>query len=147
MKKIDLHIHTVPGISDGEFIFCLDAFKRYVLEGKLDAVAVTNHNIFDVAQFRTIKETLGITVFPGMEVDLERGHLLIISDGSNLEDFESRASLVSQKIAKIGDAISVEEMEKIFGDLRSYLIIPHYDKEPSINGQTIERIKPYISAV
>lgn len=146
MKKIDLHIHTVPGTSDGEFVFCLDAFKRYVSEARLDAVAVTNHNIFDVAQFRTIKETLGVTVFPGMEVDLERGHLLIISDGSNLEDFESRASLVSQKITKIGDAISVEEMEKIFGDLSSYLIIPHYDKEPSITGQTIEKIKPYISA-
>lgn len=146
MKKIDLHVHTVPGISDSEFVFCLDAFKRYVSETRLDAVAVTNHNIFDAAQFRTIKESLGITVFPGMEVDLERGHLLIISDGSNLEDFESRASLVSQKISKIGDAISVEEMEKIFGDLRSYLIIPHYDKDPSIDGQTIEKIKPYISA-
>ena len=146
MKKIDLHIHTVPGISDSDFVFCLDAFKRYVLEARLDAVAVTNHNIFDAAQFRTIKKTLGITVFPGMEVDLERGHLLIISDGSNLEDFESRASLVSQKITKIGDAISVEEMEKIFGDLRRYLIIPHYDKDPSIDGQTIEKIKSYISA-
>ena len=146
MKKIDLHVHTVPGISDSEFVFCLDAFERYVSEARLDAVAVTNHNIFDAAQFRTIKETLDITVFPGIEVDLERGHLLIISDGSNLEDFESRASLVSQKITQIGDTISVEEMEKIFGDLRSYLIIPHYDKAPSITGQTIEKIKPYISA-
>lgn len=146
MKKIDLHVHTVPGISDSEFVFCLDAFKRYVSEAKLDAIAVTNHNIFDAAQFRTIKETLDITVFPGIEVDLEGGHLLIISDGSNLEDFESRASLVSQKITQIGDTISVEEMEKIFGDLRSYLIIPHYDKAPSITGQTIEKIKPYISA-
>jgi hypothetical protein len=146
VKKIDLHIHTVPGISDGEFVFCLDAFKRYVSDAKLNAVAVTNHNIFDVAQFRTIKETLGIIVFPGMEVDLERGHLLIISDGSNLEDFESRASLVSQKITKIGDTISVNELEKIFGDLKSYLIIPHYDKDPSIDAQTMERLKAYISA-
>ena len=81
MKKIDLHIHTVPSVSDGEFVFCLDTFKRYVSEARLDAVAVTNHNIFDVAQFRTIKETLDIKVFPGMEVNLERGQLLIISDG------------------------------------------------------------------
>lgn len=146
MKKIDLHIHTVPGISDSDFVFCLDAFKRYVSEARLDAVAVTNHNIFDGAQFRTIKETLGIPVFPGMEVDLERGHLLIISDGLKLEDFDSRAKLVSQKIAKIGDTISVEDLKKIFGDLKSYLIIPHYDKEPSITGQTIAKINPYVSA-
>lgn len=144
MKKIDLHIHTVPGISDSDFVFCLDAFKRYVSEASLDAVAVTNHNLFDVAQFRAIKEALGIAVFPGMEVNLDKGHLLIISDGLNLEDFESRASLVSQKITKIGDCISVDEMEKIFGNLGSYLIIPHYDKQPSITAQTIERIKSHI---
>lgn len=144
MKKIDLHIHTVPGISDSDFVFCLDAFKRYVSEASLDAVAVTNHNLFDVAQFRAIKEALGIAVFPGMEVNLDKGHLLIISDGLNLEDFESRASLVSQKITKIGDCISVDEMEEIFGNLGSYLIIPHYDKQPSITAQTIERIKSHI---
>lgn len=146
MKKIDLHVHTVPAISDSQFVFSLDTFKRYVSEAKLDAVAVTNHDIFDGVQFRTIKETLDVTVFPGIEVNLEKGHLLIISDGSNLEDFEARANLVSQKITKIGDTLSVEELEKIFGDLRNYLIIPHYDKEPSITGQTLERIKPYISA-
>lgn len=146
MKKIDLHIHTVPTISDSQFVFSLDAFKRYVSAAKLDAVAVTNHDIFDGTQFRTIKETLDITVFPGIEVNLEKGHLLIISDGSNLEDFEARTNLVSLKITQIGDSISVEELERIFGDLRNYLVIPHYDKRPSITGETLERIKPYISA-
>jgi len=146
LKKIDLHIHTVPTISDSQFIFSLDAFKRYVAEANLDAVAVTNHDVFDGAQFKAIKEALNVTVFPGLEVKLENGHLLIISDGSILEDFEARANLISQKITKIADSISVEDLEKIFGDLKKYLIIPHYDKEPSITGETLERIKPYISA-
>lgn len=146
MKKIDLHIHTVPTISDSWFVFSLDVFKRYVSEAKLDAVAITNHDVFDGAQFRTIRESLGVTVFPGIEVNLEKGHILIISDGSSLEDFEARTSLLSQKITKIGDNISAEELEKIFGDLRKYLVIPHYDKEPSITGQTLKRITPYILA-
>ncbi len=46
MKKIDLHIHTVKTNTDNDFTFSLEAFKRYVTEGCLDAVAVTNHNIF-----------------------------------------------------------------------------------------------------
>jgi len=146
LKKIDLHIHTVPTISDSEFIFSLDAFKRYVAETNLDAVAVTNHDVFDGTQFRAIKEALNVTVFPGLEVSLASGHLLIISDGTNLEDFEARTNLISQKITKIGDTISVDNLEKILGDLKNYLIIPHYDKEPSITGETLERIKPYISA-
>lgn len=146
MKKIDLHIHTVPTISDSQFTFSLNVFKRYVAEANLDAVAVTNHDVFDGAQFRTIKEELDATVFPGIEVNLESGHVLIISAGANLEDFEARTNLVSQKITKIGDSISFEELKKIFGDLRNYLVIPHYDKTPSITGETLERIKPYVSA-
>lgn len=146
MKKIDLHIHTVPTISDSQFVFSLDVFKRYVSEAKLDAVAITNHDIFDVAQFRTIREALGVTVFPGIEVNLEKGHVLIISDELTLEDFEARTSLVSQKITKIGDKISVEELKEIFGDLTKYLVIPHYDKDPPITGQTLESISRYISA-
>ncbi len=146
MKKIDLHIHTVPTFSDSPFDFSLDEFKRYVAEANLDAVAVTNHDIFDGKQFRIIKEALGITVFPGIEVNLEKGHVLIISDDSNLKDFETKTNLVSRKITKIGDSISVEELIKIFGDLGDYLVIPHYDKSPSIAGDTLEKIKPYVSA-
>lgn len=146
MKKIDLHIHTVPTISDSHFIFSLDAFKRYVAEANLDAVAITNHDVFDGAQFRIIKGASDITVFPGIEVNLEKGHLLIISNGLDLKDFEARTNLVSKKITKIGDSISVEELEKIFGDLGNYLVIPHYNKSPSIAGEALERIKPYVSA-
>lgn len=146
MKKIDLHIHTIPTASDSQFDFSIDAFKRYVAEANLDAVAVTNHDIFDGAQFREIKEALDITVFPGIEVNLEKGHVLIISDGSNLEDFEARTNLVSGKINKIGDSISVDELENIFGDLGNYLVIPHYDKSPSITGEALEKIKQYTTA-
>ena len=146
MKKIDLHIHTVPGNSDGKFEFSLDGLKRYVSEAKLDAIAVTNHNLFDAIQFRKIQSALDIAVFPGIEVYLERGHILIISDGCDLEDFESRTEHIMEIIAHTGDTLSVEEMSKIYGDLDRYLIIPHYDKDPSITSETIDSIKPYINA-
>lgn len=146
LKKIDLHIHTVPTISDSHFVFSLDAFKRYVSEAKLDAVAVTNHDLFDAAQFRTIKDALNILVFPGIEVNLVEGHVLIIGNGSNLGDFEARTNLVSKRITKIGDCLSVDELEMIFGDLSKYLVIPHYDKHPAITGETLQRLKCYVSA-
>jgi ABC-type dipeptide/oligopeptide/nickel transport system ATPase component len=146
LKKIDLHIHTVPSINDSQFVFSLDTFKRYVAEAHLDAVAVTNHYVFDGTQFRIIQEALDVTVFPGIEVNLENGHVLIISNGSNLEDFEAKTNLVSKKITQVGDRISVVDLEKIFGDLGNYLVIPHYDKSPSIAGETLEKIKPYVSA-
>ena len=146
MKKIDLHIHTVPTISDSQFEFSLDTFKKYAEEAHLDAVAITNHDVFDAVQFTTIKDALDITVFPGIEVNLEQGHILLISDGVNLEDFDIRTKSVSQQITQIGDSISFDELEKIFGDLNNYLVIPHYEKNPAITGETLEKIKPYASA-
>lgn len=146
MKKIDLHIHTVSTFSDRPFTFSLDSFKRYVTDAKLDAVAVTNHDVFDGAQFRQIQEELTATVFPGIEVNVGSGHLLIIARPSDLDDFASKTTLVSQRITKVGDSMSVEELIKIFGNLQSYLLIPHYDKGPPIAGETLEKLRPYISA-
>lgn len=146
MKKIDLHIHTVATINDSDFVFSLDNVIRYVNEAKLDAIAVTNHDKFDGNQFRTIKESLDITILPGIEVNIDRGHVLLISDGSNIEDFEAKCDRVAEKIAQSGDSISVDELELIFGDLSDYLIIPHYDKKPSIKGETLDQIARYVTA-
>jgi predicted metal-dependent phosphoesterase TrpH len=53
LKKIDLHIHTISTFSDNGFTYSLDTFKRYVEEAKLDAVAVTNHDMFDPGAIRS----------------------------------------------------------------------------------------------
>src|SRR5690348_565927 len=117
LKKIDLHIHTIPTFSDAPFTFSLEAFKRYVTEARLDAVAVTNHDLFNGAQFKQIRQFLGIDVFPGIEVNVEKGHVLIITDDSDLPDFEAKADKVSKRITKIGDTMSLSELRSIFDDL------------------------------
>jgi len=146
LKKIDLHIHTVSTISDSSFNFNLDKLKKYVSEAGLDAIAVTNHDMFDSVQFGTIKEALDAVVFPGIEVNLECGHVLIISDVADLENFEGKTERIAQRITGIGDSISGDELEEIFGDLNDYLVIPHYDKQPAIEGETLDRIADYVSA-
>lgn len=146
MKKIDLHIHTVSTISDAEFTFSMETFKRYVEEASLDAVAVTNHDIFDGDQFREIQEALNTVVFPGIEINVAKGHVLIIGCASQLEVFEAKAKIVSQKITKIGDFLSVEQLIAIYGDLGQYLVIPHYDKSPPIKGEALEQLQPHICA-
>lgn len=146
MKKIDLHIHTVPTISDSQFTFSLETFKRYVQEAHLDAVAVTNHDVFNGKQFRQIQSALSAVVLPGIEINVEDGHVLVIASPSELEDFETKARIVAQKVTKIGDRISVEELKKIFGDLGNYLVIPHSDKAPPIVGSTFDKLRPYICA-
>ena len=79
MKKIDLHIHTIPSpVSDSHFDFDISKLKEYVLTMGIDGIAITNHNVFDKNQYLAIKAMLGdITVFPGIEVDLCSGHILV----------------------------------------------------------------------
>lgn len=146
MKKIDLHIHTVSTVSDAGFTFSLETFRRYVEEASLDAVAVTNHDVFDADQFREIQASLNTVVFPGIEINVANGHVLIIGSASQLDDFEEKAKLVSRKITKIGDFLSVEQLIAIYGDLDQYLVIPHYDKSPPIRGDALEHLRPYICA-
>lgn len=146
VKKIDLHIHTVSTVSDRAFTYSLDSFKRYVAETKLDAVAVTNHDLFNADQFNEIQRALSIPVFPGIEISVDQGHLLVITKPTDLQDFEAKTALIENKIKKQGDSVSLDEFIGIFGDLHNYLLIPHYDKGPSISGATLEKLRPYIAA-
>jgi len=82
LKKIDFHIHTVPTDRDAAFDYSFDTLRRYVESSGLHAIAITNHDMFDVAQFRAIREGLKIAVFPGIEINVDQGHLLLISDDS-----------------------------------------------------------------
>ena len=144
MKKIDFHIHTVPTVSDAQFVFDLDTLQRYVSEATLDAIAITNHNVFDDAQFATINDTLGVVVFPGIEVTLDCGHILIVSDPANLDIFKEQAGRVSARITKPGDSVSVKEFTDIFGNMDEHLFIPHYNKKPAIKGEALEYLKQFV---
>lgn len=146
MKKIDLHIHTVATISDKHFIFSLEKLKEYVTTMAIDCIAVTNHNHFDKDQFETITSELSISVLPGIEIDLEGGHMLLISDNKELDDFAEKCNLVQAEIPSGQDYITIDKLQSIFPDLSKYLLIPHYDKKPILRQDIIDKLKPNISA-
>jgi len=146
MKKIDLHIHTKSSVLDSDFEFCQAKLNQYIEVAALDCIAITNHNLFDRAQFEDIREQVGIPALPGIEVNLEKGQILVISDGYELHSFDEACEKVSVKCRSSGDWITVAEFQEIFGDLSSYLLIPHYDKKPPIDDKTIAELGPDVSA-
>lgn len=146
LKKLDLHIHTVPTVKDALFNFSMRTLERYVSEANLDAIAITNHDALDLGQFREIQAKLGVVVFPGIEVSLDCGHVLVISDTHDLDDFDRKAEQVSQAVPDSRDSMSLDDFERIFGDLSRYLVIPHYGKKPSISGGELNRMSKYVSA-
>ena len=81
MRKIDFHIHTIKTVSDSDFEFCKERLRDYVSLMHLDAIAITNHNVFDRKQFEEISEFLdGVVVFPGIEINIgaNAGHIIVI---------------------------------------------------------------------
>lgn len=147
MKKIDLHIHTKPSpISDAQFEFCIETLKEYVKRLEIDCIAITNHNLFDLEQFCIISEQLSIKVFPGIEIDLEKGHLLLISENAELVDFDTKCKQVEALITTKHDFLTVDRLNEIFPDLNRYLLIPHYEKKPIISEETLQKLVTHILA-
>lgn len=150
MKKLDLHIHTKKTISDvNSFEFSLNKLKQYVSEMKIDAIAITNHNIFDLTQYLEIKKELDglCDVFPGIEINVGNigfGHLIIISEQNSGEEFSEFCLEVEERIKSKEDKLSSDEIKLIFEDLSKYLVIPHYDKAPSIEKDVLIQLKDYI---
>ena len=149
MKRCDLHIHTVPSVSDRSFIFDKDILQDYVNNTGLDVIAITNHNLFDCAQFYEIKNALPNTVvLPGIEVDLEKGHILVIAnnDDGTLFEFNSKCEEIKNLIKTKDDYITYDTFTRIFGDLSKYLLIPHYEKAPKLHKDVIEKLGESIIA-
>lgn len=117
--------------------------KDYVEKTGLDIIAITNHNLFDYGQFNEIKNDLPNTIIlPGVEVDLEKGHIIVIAnnDEGSLFDFNAKCAEVKRLIHTENDYISFETFSRIFNDFSKYLLIPHYEKSPKIPKEIIEKL-------
>lgn len=142
MKRCDLHIHTVPSVSDRLFTYDKNVLVDYVAKTGLDVIAITNHNLFDYPQFQEIKNALPNTiVLPGIEVDLEKGHILVIAnnDDGTLFGFNTKCEEVKNLIKTQEDFITYDTFIRIFDDLSRYLLIPHYEKDPKLHKDIIKK--------
>lgn len=149
MKKLDLHIHTKSTISDAHFNFSMTKLMQYVEEMKIDVIAITNHNLFDLSQYQEIRKKLFdiCEVLPGIEINVGIngfGHLICISDPDNVYDFAKICEEVQEKINRKEDKISLEELKLIIKDFSKYLLIPHYEKEPNVEKDILTELKEYI---
>lgn len=147
MKKVDFHIHTLSTISDVDFNFDIDVLDSYIRTRGIHSIAITNHNTFDLKQYKTIVSKLShITVFPGIEINIGEncGHILVISSTNCVEDFHLQCFYVQQKIKTQYDYLSLQDFKNIFGDLHRYLIIPHYDKKPHVDKKILSDLHEVI---
>ncbi len=150
MKKLDLHLHTISTSSDSGFKYSPEKMKEYVQVLGIDAIAITNHNLFDADQFKEIQDDLaGIcAVFPGIEINVGNrkgfGHLICITEQYDVDDFDLKCQKVSEIIRTSDSKITISELKEIFPNPDKYLWIPHYKKEPELDDDIIKSLKDNI---
>lgn len=145
MKKIDLHIHTKNTSSDRDFTFSMEKLNEYISIANLDAIAITNHNTFDKKQYEEICAQTDIIVFPGIEIDIEKGHILVICprDDRSVAQFDNECKKIFSEYAN-NKNITFQKFKEIFIELDNYLLIPHYKKDPKVCREVLEELKDYI---
>ena len=144
MKKLDLHIHTKPALYEKHFDFDIDVLKKHINDNSLDIIAITNHNLFDLDNYNLIKNTLSIKVYAGVEIDIEKGHLLLIVDDDLVYDLNLACSKLSNLIKNENDYISFEQFVDLFPFYKNTINIPHIEKKPRIQETTKKKFGQYI---
>ena len=152
VKKIDFHIHTWPNpYLETSFSFDIDVLKTYISKNSFDAIALTNHNRFDREQFLSIARDcsqLNCVIFPGIEISLEGGHILVIGD-ANIDTYSVLQAITDETTANEKDEHYTMSLE-VFNSLvagKNLLLIPHYyGKSPKVPKNIVESIEGGIAA-
>src|SRR5690625_353164 len=136
VKRIDFHIHTVSSKKDYEFEFSLEWLRDYVSKAKLDAIAITNHDLFDKENYLEIKrslEKLNCEVYPGMELSLEAGHVNIVFDSTEIENLSSFSYWIERNKPEPNSIISVAEFTENMDNWSDGIYIFELGKSNSLN--------------
>lgn len=143
--RIDLHCHTMATKSG-------DGYKRNVsfdtflsvLSGKVELVAITNHNYFDYSQFQEFSSNDSIIVWPGIEIDIvekeKRYHCIVISNPNFIDDF--RATVSDLKKATADEfSLNLDQFISKFNHLDCIVIAHYFTKENAFSDEMIEKLK------
>lgn len=138
-KKIDFHIHSLSknGAKDETFSFSQDWLKRYTDISELDAIAITNHNLFSIENFQQVEKAVpNITVFPGMEIDLNssqgKGHVnLVYPNNSQYLEELSTASRYMEQFSKT-DSLLLDNFFEYFPSYRDGIYVFETGKSKSM---------------
>jgi len=147
--KIDIHTHTKKcksGDAPTREISPED-FCETILSSEVRIVAITNHNLFDLNQYKTIATRLGedAQVWPGIELDIQedgsRGHLLVIVSDVLATEFSDAVSELTKNSTPDNFATTIDEVLKAF-DALSPLYIAHYkQKKPGLSDAAVEKLE------
>ncbi|HKZ03459.1 MAG TPA: hypothetical protein VJ180_14555, partial [Pyrinomonadaceae bacterium] len=115
------------------------AFCETILSTEVKVIAITNHNVFDLAQFETIQSRIGrdAQVWPGVELDVyddvAKGHLLVITSPTLAAKFSVAVDGLTKGSTPDSFKVRIPDVLATF-DAMEPLYVAHYkQKRPSLS--------------
>ena len=147
--KIDIHTHTKKcksGDAPTREVSPAD-FCETILSTEVRIIAITNHNVFDLAQFQEIEIRLGedAQVWPGVELDVlygeSRGHLLVIVSPRFVSEFSAAVEELTKGYSPDSFAAEINEVLTAF-DALDPLYVAHYkQKKPNLSDEFLKTLE------
>ena len=146
--KIDIHTHTrkcksgdAPTREISPENFC-----EAILSTEVRIVAITNHNVFDLAQYTEIETRLGTEaqVWPGIELDVadegSRAHLLVIVSPRLAKDFAEAATAFTKRATPDTFTATIEEVLVRFDSLKPLYVAHYKQKKPNLSDEALAKL-------
>lgn len=151
--RIDIHTHTKKiKTGDAETRNIRPArFNEIIRNTDVKILAITNHNHFDILQYR---EIIGLVddvcqIWPGIELDIledgNKAHLLVIANPRNVELFDLRCKELLGNISPNLFNVTIQEVVEKFDDLDCVYIAHYYAKTPNFRDEDITKLISLVS--
>ena len=146
--KIDIHTHTKKCKSG-------DAHTREVspanlceaiLSTEVRIIAITNHNVFDLDQYKAIETSLSeqAQVWPGIELDIlekgSRGHLLVIVSPIQKNGFSTAVDELTKGSSPDSFTATIDDVLKKFDSFKPVYVAHYKQKMPSLSNEALEKL-------
>ena len=146
--KIDIHVHTKKTKQGDAATREIDAkrFHEIISSTEVKIVAITNHNVFDSAQYKEFVEAVGddFQIWPGVELDVledgRRGHLIVVVSPEHANQLEEIIVTVSKDTSPDNFNISISDVISNFDQLNPLYIAHYRQKKPDLLDKDIEYI-------
>lgn len=147
--KIDIHTHTRKCKTGDASTREIDAlgFCEVVQSTEVGIIAITNHNVFDKAQYDAIVDRLDgrPQVWPGIELDImeggSRGHLIVISSPKNTDAFNEAVKRITKGILPDAFSTTINEVLKNFDNLGPLYVAHYKQKAPSLSDDALHELQ------
>ncbi len=147
--KIDIHTHTkkcksgdAPTREISSANFC-----ETILSTDVRIIAITNHNVFDLEQYKEIETTLGenAQVWPGIECDIlegdYRGHLLVIVSPRLAKKFSQAVEDLTKGSSPDSFTATIDEVLQALDALKPLYVAHYKQKKPNISDESLEKLE------